>query len=397
MSRFHSYINTAVSIVNAYTGEIPFSLFIKQFFASNKKYGSKDRKVISNICYNYFRLGHSVEASPQEKCMIGWFICEDESSEFLDKLKPEWNQQIHLPVAKKWEIVAERQVVLPVFKYSDRLSQGIDAASFSNSFLIQPGLYLRLRPGFKISNLTKLIKSGIFYHLISEDCLELPMNTNVEDFFKIDKEVVIQDFNSQNVLNYLKKNLSEIMQQLTQGREVVSVWDCCAASGGKSILLYDILQKKLELTISDIRPSIILNLHQRFNRAGIKEYQYFIADIGGPDFVPPGNQFDIILTDVPCTGSGTWSRVPEQLSFFNVNAIQEYAEKQKRIVKNVVPHLKAGGYLFYITCSVFKDENEGIAAYMQDELSLELQYMQCLPGYEQQADSMFVAVLRKLN
>ena len=56
MSRFHSYINTSEKIIESYKGDVPFSIFIKSFFAANKKFGSKDRKQISEFCFIYFRL-----------------------------------------------------------------------------------------------------------------------------------------------------------------------------------------------------------------------------------------------------------------------------------------------------------------------------------------------------
>jgi 16S rRNA (cytosine967-C5)-methyltransferase len=94
----------------------------------------------------------------------------------------------------------------------------------------------------------------------------------------------------------------------------LTLWDCCAASGGKSILAYDQFSS-LKLTVSDVRASILSNLRKRFERAGIRHYASFVADITSPRF-QLNKTFDIVLCDVPCSGSGTWSRTPEQLSFF---------------------------------------------------------------------------------
>jgi 16S rRNA (cytosine967-C5)-methyltransferase len=109
-------------------------------------------------------------------------------------------------------------------------------------------------------------------------------------------------------------------------------------------------------------PGIILNLHQRFKRAGIKEYNYFISDLSKPDFTPSSSNYDLVICDAPCTGSGTWSRTPEQLFFFNEASITHYSELQRKIVVQVVQHLKAGGIFVYITCSLFRAENEELTA-----------------------------------
>ena len=95
MSRFYSYINTSETIIDLYKGDVPFSIFIKSYFASNKKFGSKDRKQISSLCYNFFRLGKAAkELAVEEKILTGIFLCENKSNELLDNLRPEWNALI---------------------------------------------------------------------------------------------------------------------------------------------------------------------------------------------------------------------------------------------------------------------------------------------------------------
>jgi 16S rRNA (cytosine967-C5)-methyltransferase len=191
------------------------------------------------------------------------------------------------------------------------------------------------------------------------------------------------------------------------GKQAVTAWDCCAASGGKSILLYDVLKRHVELTVSDIRLSILLNLHQRFFKAGIKSYDYFLGDLSVADYkfpaltskgtqgVLPLYNYQLIVCDVPCTGSGTWSRTPENLAYFKIASIDEYAKRQKQIVTNVVPYLQQDGLLFYITCSVFKKENEEVVDFIKEKFQLQVLHMELLKGYDKKADSMFVAVLKK--
>ena len=109
MSRFHSYLNTSISIIEKYTGATPFSGYLKLFFSSNKKYGSKDRKYIASLCYYYFRLGFAAKQYPvEQQIIIGIFLCSDESSELLKILKPEWNESIPETREVKWAIMVNR-------------------------------------------------------------------------------------------------------------------------------------------------------------------------------------------------------------------------------------------------------------------------------------------------
>jgi len=181
------------------------------------------------------------------------------------------------------------------------------------------------------------------------------------------------------------------------------IWDCCTGSGGKAILAYDIIPN-IQLTVSDKRESIIKNLQKRFEKAGIKSYNFFVADLENLNKISPPaaaiiqkQKFDLIICDAPCTGSGTWSRTPEQLFYFHKNQIDKYASLQKKIVENITPFLKPGGHLLYITCSVFKKENEEIVEFIKEKLSLKLQRAEILKGYESKADTMFAALFTALS
>jgi len=156
----------------------------------------------------------------------------------------------------------------------------------------------------------------------------------------------------------------------------------------------------------------LFNLKQRFAKAGIKNYTSFTADLTSLNFsknVPAdksqislkarrgsvGESFDLVICDAPCTGSGTWSRTPEQLYFFNDEKIDQYALLQKKIVSTIVAMLKKNGWLLYITCSVFKKENEDVVEFIRSNSEFELVEMELLKGYEKKADTMFAALFKR--
>jgi len=273
------------------------------------------------------------------------------------------------------------------------LSEGINADAFARSMLVQPRLFIRIRPGKQKIVIDKLTAAGIEIKIINDECLSLANSTAVDRLIEMNKDAVIQDRNSQLVLNGVRDVIS------AEGQPI-SAWDCCAASGGKSILLWDILQGKVHLTVSDIRESIISNLKKRFAAAGITGYRFFIADLAEGvaalhhQIIKSSNQ--LIICDAPCTGSGTWSRTPEQLYFFDPEQIAQYAERQRKIASAAISALAENGLFIYITCSVFKEENENVVEWLKEKFPLELLKMERLAGYDLQADSMFVALLRKI-
>ncbi len=384
--RFQSYFNTAVGVINAFKGDIPLAHYLKQYFAQHKKHGSKDRKYISHLCYCYYRLGHALKSiSTEERLKIALFLCNDVIDEWAVLFNDDWLNNHSALLDERIAFIKSLYPfdVLEIFPWQTELSEGMDTYSFARSHLIQPDLFLRIRPGNKNIVSEKLKQAHIGFKEVSNSCFALPNISKVDTLIGLNKEAVVQDYSSQNIQVFFD---SIGAQHNSQAK--LSVWDCCAASGGKSILAYDILQN-IELTVSDIRPSIIHNLQQRFSEAGIKNYKSFIADLTDAKTLAGNQQYDVIICDAPCTGSGTWSRTPEQLYFFSDDKMEQYAALQKKIVQTVVPHIKEHGYFLYITCSVFKKENEEMVAFIQQQYGFRLVQKELLVGYDKKADSMF--------
>jgi 16S rRNA (cytosine967-C5)-methyltransferase len=152
--------------------------------------------------------------------------------------------------------------------------------------------------------------------------------------------------------------------------------------------------KNIELTVSDIRSSVLANLNKRLAKAGWKNYTQLEVDL--TKTTPHLPQQQLIICDAPCSGSGTWGRTPENIRFFTEEHIRHYTERQRAILAHILPLLQAGGYLLYITCSVFREENEEMVAWLLQEGGMELVKQEVIQGYRQQADTMFGALLRKV-
>lgn len=392
MSRYHSYLNSTVSILTSYRGGEPFALALKKYFSVNKKFGSRDRKLIASLCYAYFRAARLFEKdTTKEKILKSFFLCSALPNELLSELRPEWNDYITTGAEEKYSMLnpdgyRDHSSLSALFPWSDELSDGIDEMAYLVSLLVQPNLFLRIRPGMAEKVKGKLIKAGVQFEMINESCLSLPNASHIDRFIQLDEEAVVQDLSSQRV--------GELIRLAGQGySDTLRVWDCCAASGGKSILAKDVLGN-IDLTVSDIRDSILANLRKRFTTAGITGYRAVKTDLSVSG-IKDDTGFNLIICDAPCTGSGTWGRTPEQLHFFDAKKIEEYAALQRKILDNVVTSLKPGGFLLYITCSVFKKENEEIAGYAAEQFHLKYVKTELFKGYDKKADTMFASLLQK--
>jgi 16S rRNA (cytosine967-C5)-methyltransferase len=384
------HLRSAASLIGQYNGSVPFAVFLKQFFSENKKYGSKDRKRIAHLCYCYYRLGHALAKwTVEERLRVALFLCNDTAEDWSVLFEEDWISNWKPSLQMRLRFVEEKIPafsVLDIFPWHTQLSSdAYDPYAFCLSHLVQPDLFLRIRPGNKEKVFQKLRQAAMPFTAVTNECIALPNGSKIDTVVDVDSEVVVQDYSSQQVGELLKK----IRQDKKKSFET---WDCCAASGGKSILVTDTLST-VSLTVSDLRKSIIQNLETRFKKAGIKPKTVFVGDLSQPLRSASLPAFDLVVCDVPCTGSGTWGRTPEQLYHFSEEKIEEYASLQKKIVSNVIPHIKPGGYLLYITCSVFAKENEAREAEILAQ-GMELVRMDWLQGYDQKADSMFAALYK---
>ena len=368
--KFDNQLRYATKIIEDYDGRVPLSAWLKDFYRANKQMGSRDRKTVSEMVYGFYRLGHNEFSSIEER--IKAFI-------YISDSLPEIKAYFFPEGAQPDEIAYDK-----IFPFKELLSEGIHAEEFSRSFLIQPDFFVRVRPGKKQSVIEKLVQNRINYEVCDENCIAFPNGTKIETVLDVNREVVVQDRSSQKTGAFIKKVYEEIKNHPT-------VWDCCAASGGKSIMTYDVMQN-INLTVSDIRNSIIENLIDRFSEAGILNYESFVADLVSPNVKLPTALYDLIIADVPCSGSGTWARTPEQLYFFIKEKINFYSDLQRKIVSRIIPSMKEKGYLLYITCSVFAEENERLAEYISKEHSLNLVRSELLKGYNNKADTLYAAL-----
>lgn len=381
-----SYIQSSQRAIERYGFNEPFSHFLKTFFRENKKMGSRDRKIIARFCYNYFRIGEMGKSFPFEtRLLFAEFLCEKESTlvkqrdEILHESINDSLEEKFKMLCKNFSLDFEAEVRL-LFPLSVPFSEGIEKPEFYLQQLIQPLLFLRVKAGEK-ENVKSFFKSqDIHFSELSDQALSLKNTTPLHSFLEMRKHWEVQDLSSQRTLDFFPKEMNHEFW-----------WDACAGSGGKSMMLLDAFPE-LQLYITDIRTSILKNLKKRFSEAQMtQQVKWEVKDLSQEITLSEDSDFDGILLDVPCSGSGTWGRTPEMKAQVRKEDVLRYSALQKRIAKNTSPFLKKGGCLMYVTCSVFKAENEDVVEYIQSELGLTLDMKKLIKGDTHRADTLFVA------
>jgi 16S rRNA (cytosine967-C5)-methyltransferase len=142
------------------------------------------------------------------------------------------------------------------------------------------------------------------------------------------------------------------------------VWDCCAAPGGKTLILARRLGGA-EIVASDVSARRLAQTEARLKRYAYAErVQFDVAD--AVDAKGVEGEFDLILCDVPCSGTGTLAGNPEIRHRLKVEELARQAERQKAILKGALQRLASGGRLVYSTCSLEPEECEQVVEAVAD-------------------------------
>jgi len=355
--------------------------------------GSRDRRMTRNWIYSLLRIGNNLQRIDfSTRLAVAIYLSYDSQDIFANEILQEFLPFPFDPVPDSLE---DRLAVVMnhfpdfsienIFPFHQSLSSEINAAEYAKSMLSQPDVWIRYKRQFREHVLSELTSRQIVHSEFDslDHCLRIPAGTSLEKLESFEKGYFeIQDINSQRSGNYFKPFDGETW------------WDACCGSGGKSLLLAEI-KPDVKIFATDKRPSILESYRRRSAKAGLKSAGLRVLDV---ETQAEGreNFFDGIIADVPCSGSGTWARSPEWLSRFSEDQIaQTYSKKQRSIVANLVPALKQGAPLIYITCSVFREENEENVGFFLASFPLDLKEHGYLHGYANGADTLFVARMEK--
>ena len=383
-------ITQTASFLSQYKTGKPAQLQLSAFFKTHKQMGSKDRKSLRSMVYNWFRAGSSFEGDREHQIMMANALLDCDLHEELTAdlgLPSSWHawslkeRSEHLQSTTNWQL----DRVFPV----ELLSEKLDKEAICLHQFTQPLVWLTGPKPASIAE--RLAQKQIRYEengsAVGVD-QTVPLGDVLQGF-----QFQVQDLSSQKVLEAFSEKLS--------GDELI--WDACAGSGGKTLKLLN-LHSGLDIMASDVRPEILKSLHHRAKgmsrnvataqidlTKAANELRFESSD--GYRTIKQ-NLFDVLVLDVPCTGSGTWNRNPEFVHSFD-GIPPHLIALQEAIIDHSLPFLKPGGLLLYMTCSVFSAENEAQCDRMADKHQLDVIESGYHKGYQHQSDSMYYAIFKK--
>lgn len=168
--------------------------------------------------------------------------------------------------------------------------------------------------------------------------------------------------------------------QLAHGR----IWECCSGRGGK----------KRFLSTQEIAPIIASDISRHKLQAHATHDMLLCIDATCPPFKK--ESFSLVIADVPCSGMGTLRKRPDIKLRRKEHDIQALCNLQSAILEGIAPTVEQGGYIVYITCSIYKEENERqITRFIQSNREFTLQHQYTLPLDESLNDIFYGAILQK--
>jgi len=158
---------------------------------------------------------------------------------------------------------------------------------------------------------------------------------------------------------------SQLIALLTDARPGMRVLDYCAGAGGKTLALAASMGNRGRLMACDVNAPRLEGAVRRLRRAGVDNAERHLLVPGDRWAKRRAGQFDRVLVDAPCTGTGTWRRNPDARIRMDYKDLEELGAKQHEILAMGAELVRPGGRLVYATCSLLPTEDEDrVAAFL---------------------------------
>lgn len=212
----------------------------------------------------------------------------------------------------------------------------------------------------------------------------------------------LSGFDSLNALSSFREGLfyvqdasSMLVAELAAPKPGDYVLDVCAAPGGKSMHMAELLQGTGMVEARDLTPYKAGLLEENIHRCGISNVRAVVADarVFRPEDV---NKADIVLADLPCSGLGVIGKKTDIKYKMTPEKQRELCMLQREILHTVCSYVKPGGTLLYSTCTIHREENEeNVAWFIKEHPQFTLKVQRQILPAEGRRDGFFLARLVK--
>ena len=174
-----------------------------------------------------------------------------------------------------------------------------------------------------------------------------------------------------------------------------NILDACAAPGGKTTFIAQLMNNEGKITASDIEPNRLKLVRENCARLGVSNVQMPLPAFINPQSAP---LFDRILIDAPCSNTGVMRRRVDLRWRISEAEISRLQKTQLELFNQAVPKLKPGGFIVYSTCSLEPEENsETVKQFLTAHQNFTLESERQLLPFADGVDGAYVAKLKCAN
>ena len=227
-----------------------------------------------------------------------------------------------------------------------------------------PGEYINLMSSLNERGDTCCRINSLKYS--KEDFLHKFSEFKIENLEQFQNALKIRDVSDITNSHLYKEGLlsiqdlsSQLVCEILNPRTGDTIIDLCAAPGGKSTYIAELIKDDGKIISCDVHEHKIKLIKNNIFRLGIKSIECFVNDatIVNDNFL---DLADKVLLDAPCSGFGVIKKKPEIKWFKNQSDLEEIISVQKKIINIASRYVKKNGILMYTTCTLNKNENENI-------------------------------------
>ena len=176
-----------------------------------------------------------------------------------------------------------------------------------------------------------------------------------------------------------------------------TVLDLCAAPGGKTTYLAQLMENRGRIVACDTAPGRLKLLHENCARLGVTcAAPVFISSFAPPSSELPNRSFSRVLVDAPCSNSGVLRRRVDLRWRIRPEELRRLREAQLALLRTAAARLAPDGVLVYSTCSLEPEENRGVVnQFLAEDSALELEREREVLPFVEGVDGAYVARLRR--
>lgn len=220
------------------------------------------------------------------------------------------------------------------------------------------------------ANVSKMPLEEIMHELVSQG-IEVSKSYFANHALRLKNYPAIQEIHAfQKGLIQVQDISSMLVGQVSGVSESDYCIDVCAAPGGKSLHLADLLRNSGKVCSYDISEKKVNLIRENIQRTGFTNIQSSVQD--ALIFKEEDQErADLVIADVPCSGMGILSKKPDIKYHLQEKQIEELANLSQKILSNVVKYIKSGGTLIFSTCTMNKTENDMNREWLMNHYDLE--------------------------